>query len=59
MHTHDVSSPYALTEEGKTKLLMTLNFISNYMMPGTKKVSCGVSELTVLLLDKEFFPVNY
>lgn len=39
MHTHDVLSPYALTEEGKTKLLMTLNFISNYTMPGTKKVS--------------------
>lgn len=59
MHTHDVLSLPALTEEGKTKLLVTLKFIENYMMPWTKKESCGVSELTVLLLDKEFLPVNY
>lgn len=49
-HTHNVLSPTALTEEEKIKFLMTLNFIYNYVMFWTKKVSQGISELTVLLL---------
>lgn len=40
MHTHDVLSPPALTEDGKTKLLVTLKFIENYMMNKERIMWC-------------------